>query len=167
MFCPQCAAENDSQQGYCRECGLPLAGARLALERHLDQTLAAFEASRVSFRRARAFLIGALIWSVFFALFFFIGTPITRELLPLVIGVYMFLSLASVFEVIGLKRFNRAYRQLTGNAESTGPVLGKSGRDAVALPEGSTAGEIDAPVRIPSSVVEQTTLDLMRHQPKG
>ena len=167
MFCPQCATQNDSQQHYCRECGLPLAGARLALERHLDQTLAEFETSRVSFRRARAFLIGALIWAVFSALFFFIGTPITRDLLPLVLGVYMLLTLASVFEVNGLRRFNRAYRQLTGNAGLTGPVLGKSGRDAAALPEGITAGEIDAPVRIPSSVVEQTTLDLKRRAPKG
>lgn len=167
MFCPQCATENDSQQGYCRECGLPLAGARLALERHLDQTLAEFEASRVSFRRARTFLIGALIWAVFAALFFLIGAPFIRELLPLVIGVYIFLTLASVFEVKGLKRFTRAYRQLTGNAGSTGQFLGKSGREAAALPEGSTAGEIDAPVRIPSSVVEQTTLDLNRRLPKG
>ncbi|HEX6733152.1 MAG TPA: zinc ribbon domain-containing protein [Pyrinomonadaceae bacterium] len=167
MFCPQCATENDSQQGYCRKCGLPLAGARLALERHLDQTLAEFEGSRVSFRRARTFMIGALIWAVFSALFFLTGAAFTRELLPLVIGVYMFLSLASVFEVKGLKRFNRAYRQLTGNAGSTGPVLGKSGRDTAALPEGSTADEIVAPVRIPISVVEQTTLDLKRHQPKG
>jgi hypothetical protein len=166
MFCPQCATENESQH-YCRECGLPLAGACLALERHLDQALAEFEASRVSLRRARAFMIGALIWAVFAALFFLIGAPFTRELLPLVIGVYMFLSLASVFEVKGLKRFNRAYRQLTGNAGSTGPVLGKTGRDAAALTEGRTAGEIDAPVRIPSSVVEQTTLDLKRYQPKG
>ena len=164
MFCPQCATENDSQQGYCRECGLPLAGARLALEQHLDQTLAEFEASRVSFRRARAFLIGALIWAVFAGLFFLIGAPFSRELLPLVIGVYLFLSMASVFEVKGLKRFNRAYRHLTRNAGPTVPVLGKSRRDAAVLPE---VGEIDPPVRIPSSVVEQTTLDLKRRPPKG
>lgn len=165
MFCPQCAKENDSLQGYCRECGLPLAGARLALERHFEQALAEFETARVSLRRARTFTIGALIWALIYG-FFLIGAPFTGELLPLLIGVCIFLFSASVFGVKGLKGINKAHRQLTGNAGSTGPVLGKSGPEAAVLPEVSRAGELDAPVRFSGSVVEQTTLDLKRHQPE-
>ena len=39
MFCPRCSAENKSEQKYCRQCGLPLAAAQLALTGQLDEVL--------------------------------------------------------------------------------------------------------------------------------
>ena len=166
MFCPQCATENDSQQGYCRRCGLPLAGARLALERRFDQALAEVEAARLSLRRARTFVVAALIWSVFAALFFLFGAPFTTGLAPLIVVICMLLSLASVFGVKGLKRMNLAYRYLSTKEEASGLLLSQVERDRAALLNKSTRGEMDAGVQLPDTVTEHTTLDLGKHQPK-
>lgn len=166
MFCPQCATENDLQQGYCRHCGLPLAGARLALERRFDQALAEIEASRLSFRRTRTFVLAGLIWAVFSALFFIFGAPFTTGLASSIIGLCMFLSFASVFVVKGFKRINLAYRHLSVKEEASGPLLGQRGREGAALLEESTRSEIDAGLQVTSSVTEHTTLDLGTHRPK-
>lgn len=164
MFCPQCATENDLQQGYCRHCGLPLAAARLALERRFDQALAELEASRLSLRRARTFVIAGLIWAVFSALFFLFGAPFTTGLASLITAICIFLSFASVFGVKGFKRLNLAYRHLTDKEEASGPLLRQ--REGAALSEESMRGEIDAGVQLPNSVTDHTTLDLGTHQPK-
>ena len=166
MFCPQCGTENDSQQGYCRHCGLPLSGARLALERRFDLALAEIEASRLSLRRARTFMIAGLIWSVFAALFLLFGSPFTTGLAPLIISICIFLSFASVFGVKGFKQINVAYRHLSAKEEASGPLLGQSGGERAALSEESTRGVIDAGLQVPNSVTEHTTLDLGTHQPK-
>ncbi len=39
MFCPGCATENGSEQGFCRRCGLSLSGVRMASEGRLDEAL--------------------------------------------------------------------------------------------------------------------------------
>lgn len=39
MFCPGCATENGSEQGFCRRCGLSLSGVRIASEGRLDEAL--------------------------------------------------------------------------------------------------------------------------------
>lgn len=39
MFCPRCAAENELQQSYCRQCGQALSDVRLALEGNAEQSL--------------------------------------------------------------------------------------------------------------------------------
>ena len=165
MFCPQCGTENDSHQGYCRHCGLSLSGARLALERRFDQALAELEASRLSLRRARTFVIAGLIWSVFSALFFFFGATST-SLGSWILVICMLLSLAAVFGVKGFKRINLAYRHLSAQDGPRGPLLEQSGREGAALSEKSTIGVIDGGIEVSNSVTEHTTLDLRTHQPK-
>lgn len=39
MFCPGCATENGSEQGFCRRCGLSLSAVRMASEGRLDEAL--------------------------------------------------------------------------------------------------------------------------------
>jgi len=39
MFCPGCATENGSEQGFCRRCGLSLSPVRLASEGRVDEAL--------------------------------------------------------------------------------------------------------------------------------
>lgn len=166
MFCPQCATENDLQQGYCRHCGLPLAGARLALERRFDQALTQIEASRLSLRRARTFVIAGLIWAVFAALFFLFGAPFTTGLASSIMAICIFLSFASVFGAKGFKRINLAYRYLSAKEEASGPLLKQSGRDGATLSDDRTRGQIDEGMQVPNSVTEHTTLDLRTHQSK-
>jgi hypothetical protein len=42
MFCPRCSAENNLEQKYCRQCGLQLTAARIALHGGVDEALARF-----------------------------------------------------------------------------------------------------------------------------
>ncbi|MCA1616460.1 MAG: hypothetical protein LC800_20670, partial [Acidobacteria bacterium] len=46
MFCPRCATENGEEQKFCRRCGLPLAGARLALEGRVEEAQPLVEKAR-------------------------------------------------------------------------------------------------------------------------
>jgi hypothetical protein len=39
MFCPQCSAENNLRQKYCRRCGLQLTAALIALRGSADDAL--------------------------------------------------------------------------------------------------------------------------------
>jgi hypothetical protein len=39
MFCPRCATKNESGQSHCRQCGLALAGAWLALDGRAGESL--------------------------------------------------------------------------------------------------------------------------------
>ena len=39
MFCPACATENGSEQGFCRRCGLSLSAVPIASEGRLDEAL--------------------------------------------------------------------------------------------------------------------------------
>jgi hypothetical protein len=166
MFCPECGTENDSQQGFCRHCGLPLAGARLALERRFDQLLVEIEASRLSLRRARTFVIAGLIWAVFAALFFLFSSPFTTGLASSIIAICIFLSLAAVFAVKSFKRINVAHRHLSAKEEASGPLLGGGAAERAALSQESARNDIDAVVQVPNSIAEHTTLDLGPHHLK-
>src|SRR6266849_2557631 len=42
MFCPRWSAENNLEQKYCRQCGLQLTAARIALHGGVDEALARF-----------------------------------------------------------------------------------------------------------------------------
>jgi hypothetical protein len=42
MFCPRCSAENNLEQKYCRQCGLQLTAARIALHGGVDEALARY-----------------------------------------------------------------------------------------------------------------------------
>ena len=43
MYCPRCNTQNESEQKYCRQCGLPLTSIGLALEGRIDEALLEYQ----------------------------------------------------------------------------------------------------------------------------
>jgi hypothetical protein len=112
MFCPRCSAENNLQQKYCRQCGLQLTSAWLALQGGVD------EAPTKNKTGERLLVVGniLLILSVLAAL-----TNILLASGPWNYGVIVNLLIGLIVSVpmitIGLARLRRARRGLQQRAE--------------------------------------------------
>src|SRR5262249_41910369 len=109
MFCPRCSAQNELQQGYCRQCGQALSGVRLALEGSTDQSLKKLKASQEWINGGTATLVVfTLIGLAITALGFALQSPALTNiaLLNLLLGLIIGLPLVYVGKV-SLKRAAR------------------------------------------------------------
>ena len=57
MFCPRCSIENNLEQKYCRQCGLQLTAARIALQGTVDEALAKYRKGAMLLSGGSLFLI--------------------------------------------------------------------------------------------------------------
>lgn len=164
MFCPGCGADNGSGLGFCRRCGLPLAGARLASEGRFDEALATLGkgAGNVT-AGAVVFVIGLLNAAV--------NNIVFDSWLSAYVSILAGSAIGAPLFAVGLARVRRARRILGGEAEAKSPgegvSLGGEARATTLLPE-ADAGTFDAAaLAARDSVTEHTTLKLDPRGPAG
>ena len=157
MFCPLCNTENESEQGYCRQCGLPLSGVRLAISGRAEEALSRYK------KGSGALSAGAitLLVCVLIALLNFFLSSESRNygtLVNLLIGLVVALPLI----IIGMVRVSRAEGLLKDEEFAIHQLRGQTYKPA-SLP--SDTRRIVPLAESPSarnSVTEQTTVKLKR-----
>ena len=149
MFCPKCAAENDVDKGYCRQCGQPLAAVRLALEGRIDEAIKTVEGDRkLTGYRFRIGIAGLVILASILTILtgFQIGFANIQSASAVLILVALFLWHLS-------QKYHRVARLLDPEDQSLTPKLTSSAREENQLRVGAVA---------PDSITEQSTLELKR-----
>src|SRR5262249_48857276 len=162
MFCPRCSAQNELQQGYCRQCGQALSGVRLALEGSTDQSLEKLKASQRWTNGGSAILVVfTLIGLAITLLGFALSAPTLSNiaLINLLLGLIIGLPLLFV----GKLSLNRAVRLLSkSQTESSHSVLDQIHQANKLLT--TDLKEDSHRLAVPGSVTEHTTLDLKESQ---
>ena len=156
MFCPKCSAQNETEQKYCRQCGLPLTIVNLALEGRVDEALAQYKKGG-----------GALSGGTITLGLCLIGALINLILIPGPWNGYAVLANSIIGLVIALPmiitghvRLSRAKRLLSSEDHTHLLIKAESHRTAELLPPASVTDSLLSPMPIPGSVTEQTTLNL-------
>ena len=149
MFCPGCATENGSEQGFCRRCGLPLSAVRLASEGHLDEALLKLKkgSGRISAGLV-VILIGLLNALVNNALDAWMAAYLSGALGTAVGTPLIIKGLSQVKQARRLLNPSESVKGLPGAARAGDALTGAPTR---ALKPGGTAA---------GSVTEHTTLEL-------
>jgi len=157
MFCPRCSTENNSEESYCRACGLALTDVRLALSGAATDSLTKL--------RSGSHITNGGIATV--SVFMFVATLITligtTQGHPVLIAVAMINALFGAIVglpliIIGQTRVRQASRLLAG--EKTAQAF-----DSQRRMEPVDAGDSQRN-RLPpqGSVTDRTTLDLGRQR---
>jgi hypothetical protein len=155
MYCPRCNTENESGRGYCRRCGLPLGGVRLALEGQAEGALS-------KYRKGAGALAAGAVTSVACALIALLNSLLSSEprnygvLINLLVG----LLVATPMIVAGLVRVSRAERLLGGKDLALPLVSEQAGELAPLPPAGREINPLAGSSPQRNSVAEQTTLEL-------
>ena len=156
MYCPKCSAQNEGEPKYCRRCGLPLTTVQLALEGRADELIAKYKKGRGAISGGviapSLACIGALInifsipgpWS------FYLAT------LNLVLGILIALPMI----IIGYRRLWQADRLLSAKEPSRPMIEEQSEQIDGSLPAAPVTDPLLSRPLPPSSVTEQTTLNL-------
>ena len=141
MFCPQCAAENDIDKSYCRQCGQPLSAVRLALECRVDEAIKIVEGDKnLTGHRFRIALAGVVIL-----------TAIVTILSGVRIGFANIQSAAVILILVMIY-----FLHLSRNHHRIARLLEIEKKS-------STPGQLGAPnIAAPDSITEQNTLKLKK-----
>jgi len=173
MYCPGCGVSNNSETKFCTKCGTDLAAVAEALAGNkqappqLDERMVRI--FKDSYHGKRSMAIGAIALAIGIVKLF-IGGLINLpdgfpNLFPFFIAIAIY-SLLSLFS--GLSKWTSASSEIKAiERASQGPILSPPRRQALHDP----AIIFDTPARnydtdavaIPSSVTEQTTRQLGRH----
>ena len=159
MYCPSCNTQNESEQKYCRQCGLPLSGIRLALEGRAAEALTEYKKGGGALSAAAVILMVCVL--VALLNFFLSSEPRSYGvLINLLIGVLVALPMV----IAGLVRVSRAGRIMRDQDEDVAiPLKGKQPDGAGILPPASH--KIDTLAEgwsRQASVTEHTTHKLKR-----
>ncbi|HEX8845694.1 MAG TPA: zinc-ribbon domain-containing protein [Pyrinomonadaceae bacterium] len=153
MFCPQCATENQKEQRYCRQCGVPLTAVRLAVEGRVEEALKRYKKSE-----------NLISWGLILASIGLVNAGINAFLHAWQSAVFSAgfgLVLGITLIVWGLNRLGNASKLLTPpekDETKTSPVLAQS--ENAALPPAPITEELISRPARPPSVVENTTIKL-------
>jgi hypothetical protein len=160
MFCPKCAAENDPEQAYCRQCGQRLSGVRLALEGRADQSLEKLKSGEKVISGGGAALAAFTLIAVAIALLGILVHDLSFgyiAFINLLLGALTGLPLV----YLGKARLKRAaYLLVRPDADPTHARL-----DPTSPKNDLLTAELNAGLARPQlqgSVTEHTTLDLNR-----
>jgi hypothetical protein len=160
MYCPKCSVENNLEQKYCRGCGQSLASVRLALEGGVDEAINALRKEQSLARYRARIVISSLLILIAIATIFTAGrfgiSNVQSGAAILIIALILFMKLAL--------KARRAARAL--DLENPEDVLTSSKASNAVLDEGSTRSLEPAESHPPSSITEQSTLELKRKDPK-
>jgi len=156
MYCPKCSAQNETEQKYCRQCGLPFTFLKLALEGRVDEAVANYKKGGNS-----------LSWSTIILALCLFGALINLFLIPgpwngyaVVANSIVGLVIAFPMIITGLVRLSRAKRLLSSEDQAHRLIKAESHQTATLLPPAAVTDPLLSRVPIPGSVTEQTTLHL-------
>jgi hypothetical protein len=157
MFCPQCGANNDGEQNYCRRCGQALAVVRRALSARADE-------APYDLRGGERWLRGGAITISVFTLVALVVAIISVAITGPTYNISIIVNLALAL-AIGLPMLARAGKTLraAGRLLEDPPAERAAltkGERAGALPPPATAGPLTAEPPAPASVTEHTTVHL-------
>lgn len=149
MYCPGCSAQNNSDQKYCRQCGMPLARVRLALESRLDEALEKYKKGQDK--------VGAGLVTI--AIFFLIGLGnlLFGSALGFAVNMILGILIALPIIIIGFKHFSRVNRLLEIEGKADAPAIGE--KSGIQLPAAPDTDRSLQPLN-PGSVTEHTTFEL-------
>jgi hypothetical protein len=152
MFCPQCAAKNEIEQSFCRQCGQPLEIVALALKGNFEEALTEWDKGYDS-------LVGGVatfgIFLLIATIVFFFGSVWSAAVN---IGLGLIISLP--FIIKGIWRIESASAML--EMEKRRKEL-PSTKKSEALPPASFTTDS---LIVPASVTEQTTRELAQSEKK-
>ena len=157
MFCPRCAAENEKEQAYCRQCGLGLADVALALHGAPRESVAKLKSGSHVMNGGIAVLTSFMLIAVIITLLSITqGHPVLAviAMLNAVLGAMVGLPLV----IVGKMRVTQASRLLSGE-ESTYELAAQRDNQYLRAGVGPEIGRLP-----PGSVTDRTTLDLKRHR---
>ena len=153
MFCPGCSTENDTNQSFCRKCGISLSAIRIALDGNIDHALTKLK------KGERALRIGILVSLLLFFItlyaavrsgpFQIVIDPIAIRVSNWLAGLALSLVIGLPIVVIGLLRLRRARQLLETSTQSNSQLVDRP-MHTPALPSAAT----------PFTVTEETTLKL-------
>ena len=151
MFCPQCSSENNLEQKYCRQCGLQLTAARIALHGGVDEALARFWSGEGLVAGGSGFLVLSVL-AALANIFLNSGPWNYAIIINLLIGLIITLPMTT----IGMVRLRRARRalQLKDKQSQLASDHSKGGKLAASshLADSSLSA-----VQVPESITEGTT----------
>jgi len=145
MYCPRCATQNESGQGYCRKCGQPLRNVQLALDGRLDEIAG-------KFKKAEDVLGSGLIT---FAVFLALGLVsfALGGLVPAAFNIVLGVLICLPIVVTGLVRLDRLRRTLDTSEPGELPAASS----VAALRPAAKTDPLQSDLIIPVSVTEHTT----------
>ena len=154
MFCPRCGAENTLEPKFCRQCGLELTAARIAL---LDEALTK------SRKSAKLLTVGAmfLILAVIAALANSLMNPALANY-GVILNLLSGLFLAVPMILVGTLRLRRAQQVLQPKDERGRLESDYSQGSQTLAAAANTTGRLLTPVeaKAPDSITEGTTRHL-------
>jgi hypothetical protein len=150
MFCPRCSAENNSEQKFCRQCGLALTSVQWILNGKMEEITE-------KVKKGENTLSGGAIALVMFVLvalvnIFISGGKGYGGAINLLCG--MLIAVPLIY--IGSRRLSRA-RKLIENESKPEPI---ADRQAKELPTAPTTDRIIEIPQSPVSIIEHTTYEL-------
>jgi zinc ribbon protein len=156
MYCPECSAQNETGQKYCRRCGLPLTVIQLAIEGRVDEALAKYRKGVASLSRG-TFILALCLFAALINMFLIPGpwngyAVVANSIVGLVIAVPMIIA--------GRVRLSRARHVLSSEDQAHHLIEPEAGRTAALSPLGAITDPLVSQIPIPGSVTEQTTLNL-------
>lgn len=155
MFCPRCSTENNLEQKYCRQCGLKLTAARIALQGTVDEALARYKTGAMLLSGGALFLILSALVAL---------SNIFLNSIPWNYGVIINLLIGLIVTVpmisIGIVRMRRAQRALQPKDERGQLESGLSQGEERLGASANTTDRLLSPVEIPDSITEGTTRHL-------
>ena len=156
MFCPQCGANNNPDQKFCRQCGQALTAVRLAIEGRVDEALEKLRKGEDSLASGALTLVIfssiALLNSIL-AIFFNVFDKQPWPMINLIIGLAIGLPLA----IRGIIRLERARKILEAGDQKKRDLADRAKAE---LPASPITAPTNATHTEPASVTEHTTYDL-------
>ena len=161
MFCPRCSAENNLEQKYCRQCGLQLTAARIALHGGVDEALARYWWGEGLLAGGSIFLILAVL--VALANIFLNSGPWNYAvIINLLIGLIVTVPMIT----IGMVRLRRARRALQLKDEQGQLASDHSQGEKTLAESPHPADHLLSAVEVPDSITEGTTRHLTTPEDK-
>jgi hypothetical protein len=153
MFCPQCGAENNLEQKYCRRCGLQLNASRISLQGGVGNALTKHRQGEILFASGGATLVIFVLAAL--ANIFLDSGPF-----PVLINLLLGLVVAVPLMASGFASMRRAGRTLHPKDEPH-QLAGDQYEAARTLTSSAYSTDpLFQPMRTPDSVAEGTTLSL-------
>lgn len=163
MFCPRCGAPNETDQGFCRQCGQSLSDVRLALAGGLASSLEKLKAGeKMVHGGAVTLAVFALIGLAIAIVSLVLTGPAYN--VSIIVNLALALAVGLPLVLAGRANLRRAARTLADARDGSGRAsLDEAGRPTEPLPAGLEADL----QRLPAcgSVTEETTLELKRSEP--